>query len=248
MTENTYQKGLSGEAQAIEYLENRGMVLLNRRYRSPFGEIDIVMLDGDTLVFVEVKARATRGEGSGLLAVGQRKQAKLVKTARQYLAQHPCDRCARFDVIELTKDGVQHIVNAFEAPPYLPPPGDRAEERRCYGAPLLNLCENRQSRCQPGKPIQRGHNRTRQRMSARPRPGTNCRKCPPASTSVTDRRYTGQSAKARCYTCRTRRRTVGTPVPRSRSSVWSFPRRCLRCHPSLCIPYRRAVALLFLWK
>ena len=118
MTENTYQKGLSGEDRAIQYLENRGMVLLARRYRSPFGEIDAIMLDGDTLVFVEVKARATCGEGAGLLAVGLRKQAKLVKTARQYLAQYPCDRSARFDVIELTKDGVQHIANAFEAPSY----------------------------------------------------------------------------------------------------------------------------------
>jgi len=115
MTDNTYQKGLDGESRAVIYLQNRGMVLLQTRYRSPFGEIDAVMLDGDTLVFVEVKARNTGMTGSGLSAVGKRKQAKLIKTALQYLGEHVCDGSARFDVIELTADGVQHIENAFEA-------------------------------------------------------------------------------------------------------------------------------------
>ena len=118
MREPTYQKGLAGEQRATEYLQSRGMVLLEQRYRSPFGEIDLVMRDGDTLVFVEVKARANADAGMGLAAVGQRKQAKLVKTARQYLSQYACDCTARFDVIELTKDGVQHIINAFEAKGY----------------------------------------------------------------------------------------------------------------------------------
>ncbi|MCE5341989.1 MAG: YraN family protein [Eubacteriales bacterium] len=115
MTDTTYDKGLAGESRAIAYLTGRGMVLLMQRYRSPFGEIDAVMRDGDALVFVEVKARATGGAGTGLLAVGRRKQAKLVKTALQYLAEYGCDGPARFDVIELTAEGVQHIENAFEA-------------------------------------------------------------------------------------------------------------------------------------
>ncbi len=115
MTEDTYQKGLNGESRAARYLQNRGMVLLKQRYRSPFGEIDLVMRDGDTLVFVEVKARGTGGSGTGLLAVNRRKQAKLVKTALQYLAETGWEGSARFDAVELTADGVQHIVNAFEA-------------------------------------------------------------------------------------------------------------------------------------
>jgi putative endonuclease len=115
MTDSTYQKGLNGESRAIRYLQNRGMVLLQTRYRSPFGEIDAVMMDGDTLVFVEVKARNTGASGSGLSAVGKRKQAKLIKTALQYLAEYGCEYAARFDVIELPADGVQHIENAFEA-------------------------------------------------------------------------------------------------------------------------------------
>ena len=106
--------GLSGEDAAIAYLQNRGMVLLARRYRSPFGEIDMVMRDGETLVFVEVKARATAREGAGLLAVSARKQNRLLRTALQYLSTHACDCPARFDVVEITKDGIQHIANAFE--------------------------------------------------------------------------------------------------------------------------------------
>ena len=113
MPEGTYQKGLTGEDQAIAYLQNRGMVLLARRYRSPFGEIDAVMRDGDTLVFVEVKARTTGGAGAGLIAVNRKKQGKVVKTALQYLSEQDWNGPARFDVIELTADGPQHIPDAF---------------------------------------------------------------------------------------------------------------------------------------
>ena len=113
MNDGTYLKGLQGESKAVAYLENRGMVLLVRRYRSPFGEIDAVMRDGDTLVFVEVKARNTAHEGAGLLSVDRRKQRKLVKTGLAYMAEHACDCPVRFDVIELTSDGIQYIADAF---------------------------------------------------------------------------------------------------------------------------------------
>jgi putative endonuclease len=118
MPDGTYQKGLAGESRAEAYLKNRGMVLLQRRYRSPFGEIDLVMADGDALVFVEVKARSTAGEGAGLEAVTAAKQKKLVKTALLYLAEQNWQGPARFDVVELTRDGAQHVVNAFEAGAY----------------------------------------------------------------------------------------------------------------------------------
>ena len=113
MTDGTYQKGLSGEQKAIAYLQNRGMVLLLQRYRSPFGEIDLVMRADETLVFVEVKARATQGAGAGLLAVNRRKQKRMLLTALQYMGENACDCPIRFDVVELTRDGVQHIENAF---------------------------------------------------------------------------------------------------------------------------------------
>ena len=114
MPDGTYEKGLSGEETAIIYLQNRGMVLLARRYRSSFGEIDAILRDGDTLVFVEVKARNTRSEGAGLLSVGLRKRAKIIQTALQYIAENESDMPMRFDVVELTRDGVQHVRDAFQ--------------------------------------------------------------------------------------------------------------------------------------
>jgi len=113
MTDGTYEKGLTGERKAVEYLTKKGMVLLSQRYHSPFGEIDLVMRDGDTLAFVEVKARDTGREGSGLISITMRKQAKIIKTALQYMTENNCDCAARFDVIELTKDGIQYIMDAF---------------------------------------------------------------------------------------------------------------------------------------
>lgn len=118
MTDSTYTKGVAGEERAIAYLQSRGMVLLERRYRSPFGEIDAIFRDGDAIAFVEVKARSSGGRGSGLMAVGKRKQQRITLTARQYVAEHACDCVMRFDVLELTRDGVLYIPNAFEAREY----------------------------------------------------------------------------------------------------------------------------------
>jgi putative endonuclease len=114
MPDGTYEKGLAAEDRAETFLKNRGMVPLARRYRSPFGEIDLVMRDGDTLVFVEVKARNTGRNGAGLAAVNARKRAKIIRTALNYLAAYPTDCACRFDALEWTRDGWQHIVNAFE--------------------------------------------------------------------------------------------------------------------------------------
>ena len=114
MPEGTYAKGLAGEAGAIAYLQKRGMVLLVQRYRSPFGEIDAVMTDGETLVFVEVKARRSQSRGAGLVAVDVRKQRKIIQTARQYIGEHACTSAMRFDVVEWTAEGFQHIEDAFQ--------------------------------------------------------------------------------------------------------------------------------------
>lgn len=115
MTDETaYRKGVDGEAFACGYLMKKGMVLLQRRYHSPFGEIDLVMRDQDALVFVEVKRRDSGRAYDGALAVTPLKQARLIKTARCYLAQHPAEGVIRFDVVEITGDGLLHIPNAFQ--------------------------------------------------------------------------------------------------------------------------------------
>lgn len=114
MTDRTYDKGLAGEGRAVLYLEKQGMKLVRKRYRASGGEIDLVMRDGDTLVFVEVKLRNTGASGEGLMAVTSRKRRRIVKTALYYLAEHDHDGPVRFDVVEETADGLQHVIDAFQ--------------------------------------------------------------------------------------------------------------------------------------
>ena len=110
-----YAKGVLGEAAVCDRLADGGMELLERRFRSPFGEIDLVMLDGDTLVFVEVKLRTHGGTEAGQAAVTPQKRRRLVQAARCYLGAHPehADRMVRFDVATVSREGVRHVPNAF---------------------------------------------------------------------------------------------------------------------------------------
>jgi putative endonuclease len=111
--------GKSGEDRAVAELERLRYEILARRYRTKHGEIDIVARDGETTVFVEVKARATAEFGTAAEAVTVRKQRKLVAMAMEYLALNrlpdiPC----RFDVIAIDGVGdtavVTHYRGAFE--------------------------------------------------------------------------------------------------------------------------------------
>ena len=109
-----YETGLSGEQRAERYLCDRGMRCEARRYRGANGEIDLVMLDGDAVVFVEVKSRPHKLMGSGLIAVTPDKQRRMTNAATAFLAQRGwLDRPARFDVVEISANGVLHVPNAF---------------------------------------------------------------------------------------------------------------------------------------
>lgn len=114
MTDGTYVKGLAGESQAVQYLQKQGMQLVRKRYRASGGEVDAIMLDQDTLVFVEVKLRDHGGSGDGMMAVTRKKQRRIVNTALYYLAEHDHDGPIRFDIVEITADGIQHIPDAFQ--------------------------------------------------------------------------------------------------------------------------------------
>lgn len=83
------------------YLEERGLQPLERNFRCRHGEIDLVMLDDDCLVFVEVRFRSKGAFSSAAATVDRRKQYKLIKTAEMYLATRPgcATRTARFDVV-----------------------------------------------------------------------------------------------------------------------------------------------------
>jgi len=120
MTFERINMGIAGEDLACRELEKRGYVIVNRRYRVPGGEIDIVARDGETLVFIEVKARASREFGSALEAVTRSKQLRLTRLATEYLMRHHLDDCAcRFDVVAIHYDAgtpdVEIIPNAFDA-------------------------------------------------------------------------------------------------------------------------------------
>lgn len=106
MTIQRQELGKSGETLAADELERRGYAILDRRYRTRHGEIDIVARDGETIVFVEVKARTTGERGRAAEAVTASKQRKLVSMAVDYLARHGLhDRPCRFDVVAIDGEG-----------------------------------------------------------------------------------------------------------------------------------------------
>lgn len=110
-----YEKGLAGENAARSYLERAGMRFLQSRYRTQAGEIDLIMEKGDVIVFVEVKTRPLGKSGQGLEAVTPPKQKRLLKAAAAYLVKNGLwERPIRFDVVEVTLDGIRHVENAFE--------------------------------------------------------------------------------------------------------------------------------------
>lgn len=109
--------GSEGEERAARHLEKQGYRILERNYRAPYGEIDLIALDRGELVFVEVKTRTSDAFGAPQLAVNHRKQERMVKAALGYLAfknlhQMPC----RFDVVAISAAGgkeIEVIRNAF---------------------------------------------------------------------------------------------------------------------------------------
>ena len=114
------QLGRIGEDMAVQELERRGYAILARRYRTRCGEIDIVADHQGTLVFVEVKARATAEFGTAAEAVTRHKQLKLAAMATDYLARAQVgNRPCRFDVVAIDDcDNAPRIVvypNAFDA-------------------------------------------------------------------------------------------------------------------------------------
>ena len=113
----TYQTGLAGEQRAVDWLSlHRGMRFLEHRFRTKAGEIDLIMLEGDTVVFVEVKTRLHAEAGNGMMAVNSAKQRRIVHAATLYLMKKNwLTRPVRFDVVEVRPDQVIHIPNAFQA-------------------------------------------------------------------------------------------------------------------------------------
>lgn len=107
--------GTVAETIAADYLLKQGLSLITRNYSCRFGEIDLIMQDSKTTVFVEVRLRSNSTFGGAGASITKSKQAKLSRTAEHYLQQHGNVAC-RFDAILMNKVSAAHIEwikNAF---------------------------------------------------------------------------------------------------------------------------------------
>jgi len=113
--------GAAFEQRACAELQRAGLKLLARNYTTRYGELDLVMLDRDIVVFVEVRHRLTSSRGGAAASVNSGKQAKLIRTAELWLADHPqhASRSCRFDVVcydgPTERADMSWWRNAFEA-------------------------------------------------------------------------------------------------------------------------------------
>jgi putative endonuclease len=110
--------GAHAEQLAADFLKKNGLSLLHQNYRCRFGEIDLIMQDGATLVFVEVRLRSRADFGGAAASIGTAKQGKLLITARHYLSTLRKIPACRFDALLLhSADGAQieWVKNAFSA-------------------------------------------------------------------------------------------------------------------------------------
>lgn len=111
--------GQQGEQRAEQYLRGQGLTPVTRNYNCGLGEIDLVMRDRETLVFVEVRRRKTTAFGSPLETVSANKQHKLQLAAQHYVMSQkiPSRQALRFDVVGIVSDGehetIDWIRNAF---------------------------------------------------------------------------------------------------------------------------------------
>lgn len=107
--------GQSAELRAETYLKTHGLKLLTRNWRCRFGEIDLIMQDASTLVFIEVRLRSRSDFGGAAASVTPAKQKKLLAAARQYLASLKTLPLCRFDVVALSGEAPpEWIKNAFD--------------------------------------------------------------------------------------------------------------------------------------
>lgn len=110
------QQGQTAETQACHHLQQQGLTLIERNYLCRLGEIDLIMKEGQSLIFVEVRYRSSNHFGGAAASVDPRKQSKLINTASHYLQQHPAlaQHPARFDVIAITPTTLEWIRDAFQ--------------------------------------------------------------------------------------------------------------------------------------
>ncbi|WP_019614998.1 YraN family protein [Psychromonas ossibalaenae] len=92
-------RGVIAEKAALAYLQSQGLTLICRNYYCRFGEIDLIMADQDTLVFIEVRYRKNSDFGGAFASITKSKQNKIIKTAKHYLTQLDNEPYCRFDAV-----------------------------------------------------------------------------------------------------------------------------------------------------
>lgn len=106
--------GFAAEALARSFLEDKGYRFIEANFKAPFGEIDLIFLDGEQVVFVEVKARQDISLGDPEQAVNRRKLNKLMKLAEFYLQEHPEYVLGRIDVVGISYETIPPVIEHFE--------------------------------------------------------------------------------------------------------------------------------------
>jgi putative endonuclease len=112
------KQGAQAEHLAAQYLQQKGLKLVAQNYRSRFGEIDLIMQDGATLVFIEVRLRRNAGFGGAAASIDAHKQQRIIRTAQQYLASLARTPPCRFDAVlldDVQGENLQWLKNAFDA-------------------------------------------------------------------------------------------------------------------------------------
>ena len=110
--------GKKGEALAAKYLEEKGYQIIDKNFRCRLGEIDLIAVEGDFLVFIEVKLRSSLGFGHPLESITKKKQDKIRQVAQYFLLQNKKHCNVRIDVIsilinKLDKPQITHLENVF---------------------------------------------------------------------------------------------------------------------------------------
>jgi len=112
---NKTSLGKIGEELAANSLKDAGMEIIKRNYRSKYGEVDIIAIDGEAVVFAEVKAWSVFGMENLQYGIDSKKQQKIIKTAKYFLYENRkySNMAIRFDVIFVKENQVTHLASAF---------------------------------------------------------------------------------------------------------------------------------------
>ncbi|WP_457644226.1 YraN family protein [Persephonella sp.] len=109
------KKGKESEDKAVEFLKNAGYRIIERNFRSKFGEIDIIAENDELIVIVEVRSKTCFDYGYPEETVDHKKIKKLIKTTQIYLSRkNLSNKQVRFDIISIVNNNIFHIKNAFD--------------------------------------------------------------------------------------------------------------------------------------